>query len=783
MPATEEDFTPSFLLARLGYKSARAREWAASRLAATGGPAELEAAAERAARESDDDVLMALLPWLGSAPPALLARLIELARLLLRSGRERQGRELLLRLLPRAPDDASRRSILEPLVGEEPARRLLELRSACGRPELFAGLQALRAERGAEELGDALAQLLPREGRLGVHWALGVGSLWGDAEPDRWEGLAAFLPAAAERAPGPAAAPEDPTAALERLAARERQARWDCPALAAPPLDAALESARRAALAHAELLQALADALRWSAGRLPELEGLGARLRAAVDEGEGLEQSRRGLARARDPWEAAQVLLALPIRAEELDGLAAAVPGVRELEDFLAAAPPGRARRRVLSLLARRGLDAAPGVARHLGDEDPDTREAAFARLAAMGPAVLERLESLLDAEQPPARLLDLFARFPGERSSRMLAARAGRLFARLPQEDVAGALAACGGLAAAEALADAYRPGEPLLARALAAVNELHGRAPLILQQALRDLKLARERERRLFKRMRSAAGLEEVLSGRGGEPLTVALRCRGCRYEYNYEVERVVIATGFLEDSGPSPACVSFERLIVCKRCGALEDYELGLRTMIVLAAELARLDALPDDAAEEASSPDSDGRLLLVKGLTAAGREFGSQGAALRHLEDAARQAPGDASIHKRLGNCYRRGGLGGRARQSYERALSLDPAEMEAHYNLGRLHLEARSWQAAHRHLRLTLESARNPSFPDAQRRELARAAFDGLLELQARAGLRAFPGSPASRPGLPGRGISLRLDSLDLDRDEDVDRVIALFAGG
>lgn len=781
------DFPSSFLLGRLGYKSARVREWAASRLAAAAGPAEFEAAAARASREGNDDVLRELIPVLCAAPPSLFEKVADVSGHLLRSGREEAGKNLLLRLLPRAEGDAARLSLLEPLVQTGPAQRLLELRSICGRPELFTGLQALWDERGSGGLRDVLVQLCPREGRLGVHWALGVGSLWGDDASERWEGLAAFLPGAAERDAGRASGaslerlPEE----FERLAALERQARWDCPAFAAPPLGGALERVRGAALKCAESFQELSNALRWGAAQIPEdKKDLEVMLWGALDAGRSLEDVRRRLLQTHDAWEAAKIVLESPLAPMDGDGLDAAVADDKVLEELISSAPSALARERALRMLARRrGLQAAPVLASFLDKErEPELREASFESLAALGPAVLEQVETLLDSNEPPARLLELFARFPGERASRMLAARAGRLFERLPQEDVAGALASCGGLAAAEALADAYRSGEPLLARALATVNELHGRAPLILQQAQRDLKLEGKRESRLIKRLRSVRDLDQLLSAAGDAPFAVALRCRRCRYEYHYDVERVMVATDFMEDKGPSAACVSFDRLIVCKRCAALEDYELGLRTVVLLAAEFARLDMLrADDSEDRQDEPHAAGRLVLVKALSAGGREFGCQGAALRHLLDALRQTPEDAAIHKRLGNCYRRGGLGEQSRQCYERALSLDSREMEAHFNLGQIHLEARSWQLAHRHLRLTLESSRNPSFPAEQRRQLARAALDGLLEIQHRAGLRAFPDLAASSLRASSHESAVRRESLDPDSDEDVDRVIELFA--
>lgn len=102
--------------------------------------------------------------------------------------------------------------------------------------------------------------------------------------------------------------------------------------------------------------------------------------------------------------------------------------------------------------------------------------------------------------------------------------------------------------------------------------------------------------------------------------------------------------------------------------------------------------------------------------------------------------------------------------------------MDPGEMEAHFNLGQMFLEDKSWEKAHRHLRRVLELGRIRKFSQDQSRDFARGALDGLAEVQDKAHLPIFQAAPADA----GRRLTIRVEELDLESDEDIDRVIALF---
>ncbi len=204
-----------------------------------------------------------------------------------------------------------------------------------------------------------------------------------------------------------------------------------------------------------------------------------------------------------------------------------------------------------------------------------------------------------------------------------------------------------------------------------------------------------------------------------------------------------------------------------LICGACGAMGKYELGIVTLDPEVIKSRAPDAFENavgftgyfrcrkcDAGGPWRLPRGTANHLLVltAGAMLGGKDlpvilgraatfdnvpmrYATDGEA--HLKALIEKEPERSFLWVRLGNLYGHGGAFECAEEAYQRALELDPKDIEAHAMLGQLLVETGrslqavpNWHAVLRHVR----HARHVK--KGLRRELARGAIQRLLEAHA-----------------------------------------------
>ncbi|MGA2107351.1 MAG: SEC-C metal-binding domain-containing protein, partial [Syntrophorhabdales bacterium] len=151
--------------------------------------------------------------------------------------------------------------------------------------------------------------------------------------------------------------------------------------------------------------------------------------------------------------------------------------------------------------------------------------------------------------------------------------------------------------------------------------------------------------------------------------EPLDVALTCRACNGLFHYSISKVQV--------GMDTQDVVIADPIVCKKCGALDHYEAGDDLTLAVAARLALLDALPDDAV-----PDFDSMAVVpVRTRSALGEGLSCRELLAKYEKKLAKE-PENAELLLGYANLLRQTKRAEDAVPFYERALERDPLAVEA-----------------------------------------------------------------------------------------------------
>lgn len=214
------------------------------------------------------------------------------------------------------------------------------------------------------------------------------------------------------------------------------------------------------------------------------------------------------------------------------------------------------------------------------------------------------------------------------------------------------------------ERLAAEWAPGEPALAAELVTIAEVNGR-PVPHEWRLEGTEFDE-----MFRAFATAAFRER-------EEVVASLRCVECGRSYRYAFDFVLVGDG--EDAEDS---IRFPRIVVCKKCGALDRWEISpeSRTAVMLQAMV-----------------DPERRLRggrLTVGALGRPVEFRTIGDAIRACEAQLEGGGGDSDLLVAIGNLYRHGGLADRSIPYYERALAAAPGRGNARRGL-ELALEGRT----------------------------------------------------------------------------------------
>ena len=152
---------------------------------------------------------------------------------------------------------------------------------------------------------------------------------------------------------------------------------------------------------------------------------------------------------------------------------------------------------------------------------------------------------------------------------------------------------------------------------------------------------------------------------------------------------------------------------------------------------------------------------------------------------HLKGLIDSEPERAFLWVRLGNLYSNAGQEERAETTYERAIELDPEDIEAHAMLGQLLVKTGRYLEAVPHWHAVLKHVRDARQVNKElRRNLLRGAIECLLEAHAESNGQ-IDLLPTMDPGEleKGRGgepVVVELREFDLGSEEGIDDLCDVF---
>ena len=154
---------------------------------------------------------------------------------------------------------------------------------------------------------------------------------------------------------------------------------------------------------------------------------------------------------------------------------------------------------------------------------------------------------------------------------------------------------------------------------------------------------------------------------------------------------------------------------------------------------------------------------------------------------HLKGLIEREPDRAFLWVRLGNFYSNAGENEPARIAYERAIELDPTDIEAHFMLGQLLIETDRPLESVPHFHAVLSHARDARQVSKElRRDVVRGAIEFLLEAHAKSNGQ-FELLPAIDPDMMEKRRTddvavVEIREIDLGSDEGLDDLRDMFLG-
>lgn len=331
-------------------------------------------------------------------------------------------------------------------------------------------------------------------------------------------------------------------------------------------------------------------------------------------------------------------------------------------------------------------------------DKFPDGGLDRLANSLAERPAVLRELaEGRLgrgghDGVTQDGVLLDALARQPYRWASRVVAERLGALLDNGESEMAWDTLAALCDPATLEAAVREWHPGERMIASAIYQVAMVADRVASLPEGLVKEAKEHRRDRSRLVSDLVAAIRTSSESQGMSSlakvfdEPMRMELACERCGRIYWYEVGQVFLHPDRQRCEKDGWDGVTFSRIIVCKNCGAEDEYSLTPRAHATL---LGWFLAHEGDGHRplDPKSPVTMCVPTLYDGTIVRRPSLG-----LKALRAKVAARPTDGEAWRRLGNLARRYGKIEEAESAWRKALEVDPKELDAACELADLHLQ-------------------------------------------------------------------------------------------
>ncbi len=785
------------LVPLLSHRRPDVRQWAADRLRSAGTPPDLKVLCEALAKEFVPEVIRTILDLLEDRELPPVDVFAVTLQGLIRHGHSKTVLQLVLSCFRKPLDAKSRRILLSMIIKDSDlVEGLQSLFEKTGQKSFYADMKGVLNNHGDKSwLIGVLSHMKFLDHRRDLHWAMAWHLAETEEDFDGWGWLSNFIPGLdleSNSVEPRVVSVSECLTKIEAILERENDHRgllerfWP---------EERFEQLRQRAWEDAEAVRQsvrdLVDGLRWAqaAGfiwhKSDELSGMlhvfSKTLTQAFDNpclsrpqetlshaDPSLASVENSIAERLADWTAS----GWPQSDQGIDAIVAAVRPdekdsfCRHLRERLKApsGDDGSAHIQCLQALRRlEGFESINVLWENMKEDCLDrVEEQVRKEFLKLGPSVMERLDSLAaSADRRQIYVFrDLAERYPGNQTGEWLRRHASKLFTRLSQEAVIASLCGTGSLWGIEALQDAYRPGEGRIAEALLFLAELH-RIALPNEKALRQ-DVSSLSARRQKDREEAAGGFPSQAFLHPEGPTTLPLRCRQCRREYHYEVKEIwATAIALKENKNPAELAeeIGFDRLICCKRCEAVEDWEFGPYGLAQVMGEFVR-SALIAKSPEKPGLPESDagedeselmaagkriGRIRTFEGFSAAGKTWTTRRAALAYLLAESGKLPEDSNLWVRLGNMYRHGKLLDLGKEAYQKALSLSPTDAEAHFNLANLlYSDEDDPRSARPHYVEVLRALRGKLFLSKEQKEWFSYTLETLASIDMELGILPPP---------------------------------------
>jgi len=225
----------------------------------------------------------------------------------------------------------------------------------------------------------------------------------------------------------------------------------------------------------------------------------------------------------------------------------------------------------------------------------------------------------------------------------------------------------------------------------------------------------------------------LEEIFEEDATEGLRLKLKCRQCRYEYIYDVGTVFCDLDTMEKHRKGKSVDAEEEFvitkqIVCKHCGAVDDYKFTSEAMLAITAETMKSLFLAEQGKKEKAMEVSRVKYVTF-GLKDGQKMHPKKAIAYYHQRIA--NDPQNPTLRISLGNVLKFLGKYDEAITEYKTAIELNPNDMEPYYNLGNIYMEREDFGKARRMFNKVLDLL--PSQPlDRKTKEAFREATESAL---------------------------------------------------
>lgn len=260
--------------------------------------------------------------------------------------------------------------------------------------------------------------------------------------------------------------------------------------------------------------------------------------------------------------------------------------------------------------------------------------------------------------------------------------------------------------------------------------------------------------------------------------------LICTSCGTKGRYHVGQIMIDPEVKVDESPeageeTPSWLESATVFLgyfhCRHCNSPGPWKLPTRTEFALMGALAATAILRKHR-----------RIALGRAHMFDGTHLQTSALSVEYLLGLIEGAPSDSFLWTRLGNTYRNCEQDDLAVRAYERAIELNPRDVEAQHSLGCYRLWQEQDDLAAEHYRLVLRHARDANrVSPALLREMVRHALESLFELnvESEGRIELLSQTDSEAFGELDEPLILQVREFELDSDEDWTALTESFVTG